>query len=72
MRWCLCTLLLSAFPTSLVLPSFAELSVWVFSLPGCYNYLYRMKALDAIRTSGKGAQGRSGRDRLEIDRVWRK
>lgn len=21
---------------------------------GCYNYLYRMKALDAIRASGKG------------------
>ncbi|XP_035746715.1 protein C1orf43 homolog, partial [Egretta garzetta] len=50
-RRCLCTALLSAFPTSLPLPSFAELSVWVFSLPGCYNYLYRMKALDAIRTS---------------------
>lgn len=46
-----CTLLLSAFPTSL--PRSAELSGWVFSLPGCYNYLYRMKALDAIRTSGK-------------------
>ncbi|XP_041253265.1 protein C1orf43 homolog isoform X1 [Onychostruthus taczanowskii] len=32
-------------------PGFAEISVCAFPLPGCYNYLYRMKALDAIRTS---------------------
>uniref|UniRef100_A0A8V1A858 C1orf43 homolog n=1 Tax=Gallus gallus TaxID=9031 RepID=A0A8V1A858_CHICK len=37
----------------------AQPSVWFLSFPGCYNYLYRMKALDAIRTSGEGQRGRS-------------
>lgn len=33
-----------------------------FLFPGCYNYLYRMKALDAIRTSGKRGHGRRERE----------
>lgn len=54
------------------LPWLAELSVCVFPLPGCYNYLYRMKALDAIRTSGKGAQGGSERAGVARGCVGRK
>lgn len=38
-----------------------------FLFPGCYNYLYRMKALDAIRTSGK--RGHGGREREGGERV---
>lgn len=41
-----------------------------FLLPGCYNYLYRMKALDAIRTSGK--RGHGGREREGGERVGNK
>lgn len=32
-----------------------------FCFKGCYNYLYRMKALDAIRDSGESSARRFGR-----------
>lgn len=51
---------------SILLPALAELSAGAFSLPGCCNYLYRMKALDAIRASGKGAAGGGGRGGLAV------
>lgn len=43
----------------------AQPSVWFFSSPGCYNYLYRMKALDAIRTSGEGQRRGGGAGRKQ-------